>query len=90
MSNAFNNYLAGTSYKTGYPNLRDYQHANRLFVNNNYAYSPKFSFLYYIKFNINPDAIVDPDVKWKDIESKNVGLLVKRIDLPKFQVTNET
>ena len=90
MSNAFTNYLAGTGYKTGYPNLRDYQHANRLFVNNNYAYSPKFSFLYYIKFNINPDAIVDPDVKWKDIESKNVGLLVKRIDLPKFQVTIDT
>ena len=89
MSTAFNNYLAGTSYKTGYPNLRDYQHANRLYVNNNYAYSPKFGFLYYIVFNINPDAIVDAG-SWKSTQYKDVGLLVKRIDLPKFQVTNET
>ena len=89
MSNAFNNYLAGTGYKTGYPNLRDYQHANRLYVNNNYAYSPKLNFLYYIVFNINPDAIVDAG-SWKSTQSKDVGLLVKKIDLPKFQVTNET
>jgi len=86
---SINNYLVDTGYKTGYPNLRDYQHANRLYVNNNYAYSPKLSFLYYIKFNINPDAIVDAG-SWKSTQSKDVGLLVKRIDLPKFQVTTDT
>ena len=89
MSTALNNYLAGTSYKTGYPNLRDYQHANRLYVNNNYAYSPKFGFLYYVVFNINQDAIVDDDI-WKSTQYKDVGLLVKKIDLPKFQIGNET
>lgn len=84
MSNAFNNFLSST----GYTNLRDYQHASRLYVDNNYAYSPKFGFLYYIVFNINPDAIIDQ--QWRNKDAMDIGLLVKKIDLPKFSVVNET
>jgi hypothetical protein len=88
MSNAFNNYLSGTGYKSGYPSLRDYQHASRLYVDRNYAYSPKVGFLYYVVFNINPKAIIDE--QWAGPEHLDVGLLVKRIDLPKFSVATET
>lgn len=88
MSNAFNNFLSSTGYGKGYPNLRDYQHASRLYVDDNYAYSPKVGFLYYVVFNINPDAIIDQ--QWKNTGSMDVGLLVKKIDLPKFSVANET
>ena len=88
MSNSFTNYLAGTGYRKGYPNLRDYQHASRLYVDDNYAYSPKVGFLYYVVFNLNPEAIIDE--QWKNRSSLDVGILVKKIDLPKFTVVTET
>ena len=88
MSNAFTNYLSGTGYTKGYPNLKDYQHASRLYVDKNYAYSPKVGFLYYVVFNINPDAIIDQ--QWRNTGAMDIGLLVKKVDLPKFTITNET
>jgi hypothetical protein len=84
MSNKFNQFLSLTLPTV----LRDYQHASRLYVDNNYAYSPKVGFLYYVVFNINPDAIIDQ--QWKNTGSMDVGLLVKKIDLPKFSVATET
>ena len=84
MSNAFTNYLSST----GYANLRDYQHASRLYVDKNYAYSPKLGFLYYVVFNINPDAIIDQ--QWRNTGAMDVGLLVKKVDLPKFTIATET
>jgi hypothetical protein len=84
MSNKFNQYLSLTPPTV----LRDYQHASRLYVDDNYAYSPKVGFLYYVVFNINPDAIIDQ--QWKNTGAMDVGLLVKKIDLPKFSVVNET
>lgn len=88
MSNSFNNFLSSTGYSKGTPNLKDYQHASRLYVDDNYAYSPKVGFLYYVVFNINPDAIIDE--QWKNTGSLDVGVLVKKIDLPKFTVATET
>jgi hypothetical protein len=88
MSNAFNNFLSSTGYTKGYPNLKDYQHASRLYVDDNYAYSPKVGFLYYVVFNINPYAIIDQE--WRNKSSMDVGLLVKKVDLPKFTIATET
>ena len=68
--------------------LRDYRHASRLYVENNYGYAPKVGFLYYVVFNINPAAI--PNGEWKEKRSRDIGLLVKKIDLPKFTIANET
>lgn len=85
MSNAFTNFLSSSGLGI---NLRDYQHASRLYVDNNYAYSPKLGFLYYVVFKINPDAIIDQ--QWRNTGSMDVGLLVKKIDLPKFSIVNET
>ena len=88
MSNAFNNFLSSTGYKSGYPNLKDYQHASRLYVDDNYAFTPKVAFLYYVVFNLNKDAIIDET--WKNTVSIDVGQLVKNIDLPKFNIATET
>jgi hypothetical protein len=87
MSNAFTNFLNGLFDPSG-ASMRDYQHADRLYVKNNYARSPKVGFLYFINFNINPNAILDPS--WKAKGSKDVGLLVKKADLPKFTISSET
>lgn len=91
MSNAFNNFLGGVVnglFGKG-PVLKDFQHANRVYVKNNYARTPKLGFLYFISFNINLDAIPQNN-RWSKGGYKEVGLLVKRIDLPKFTITNET
>lgn len=65
--------------------LRSYQHATKLYIDNNYLKSPKLGFLYYVSFNINSNNIIG-DFK----NSNEVGLLVKKIDLPKFKINTET
>ena len=84
MGNSFSNYLTLTKPTI----LKDYQHASRLYVDNNYGYAPKVGFLYYVVFNMNPEAI--PNGEWKEKRIRDLGLLVKKIDLPKFTVANET
>lgn len=91
MSNAFNNFLGGVVngvFGKG-PIMKDYQHADRVYVKNNYARAPKFGFLYFVTFNINLDAIPQNN-RWSKEGYKEVGLLVKRIDLPKFSISTET
>ena len=84
MGNSFSNYLTLTKPTI----LKDYQHASRLYVDNDYGYAPKVGFLYYVVFNMNPEAI--PNGEWKEKRIRDLGLLVKKIDLPKFTVANET
>jgi hypothetical protein len=91
MSNAFNNFLndIGTGlFGNSDAYMKDYQHANRLYVQNNYARAPKVNFLYFVNFNINPGVIIDP--VWEQKRKNDVGLLVKRVDLPKFTIATET
>lgn len=91
MSNAFTNFLSGIGgglLGKGGATLRDYQHADRLYVKNNYARAPKVSYLYFINFNINQAAIIDQT--WLNKGRKEVGLLVKKADLPKFTIVTET
>lgn len=90
MSNAFTNFLSGVAggiFGPG-PYMRDYQHADRLYVRNTYARAPKVGFLFFVSFSINRVAVNDP--AWIDLGMKDVGFLVKRVDLPKFKITTET
>ena len=84
MGNKLNEYLGRTPPTI----LKDYQHASRLYVDNNYGHAPKLGFLYYVKFNLNPAAV--PDGEWKEKHQRDMGLLVKKIDLPKFTIATET
>lgn len=86
---AFTNFLGGIVGGVFGPtgNLRDYQHANRLYVQNNYARAPKFGFLYFVSFNINPGVV--QNVQWANRGSKDIGFLVKKVDLPKFSINEE-
>lgn len=88
---AVNNFLSPTRSGTrdGYQIMRDYQHASRLYVDSIYARAPKFGFLYFVQINLNEDAIIDK--QWSNQnKSKEVGLLAKKADLPKFQLATET
>jgi hypothetical protein len=89
MSNAFTNFLSGMSdgiFGTS-AQLKDFQHADRLYVRNTYARAPKVGFLYFVSFNINRNAV--KDVVWAGRDMTTVGLLVKKLDLPKFSIATE-
>lgn len=88
---AFTNFLSGTTSGTleGTPILRDYQHASKLYINSNYSKIPKFGFIYFVQLNINSSAVLDK--QWlEQKDSRDVGFLAKKVDLPKFQISTET
>jgi hypothetical protein len=68
--------------------MKDYQHAARLYLDGTYAMSPKFGFIYYVILNINSNAVIDE--QWNNGDKYDVGLLAKKVDLPKFKITTET
>jgi hypothetical protein len=90
MNQAFNDFLSsigGGLSGDGGPNLKNYQHATKLYVEGGYARAPKFNHLYFVSFNIN-DGVVR-DRSWLQNSYNTVGLLVKSTTLPKFKITNE-
>jgi hypothetical protein len=69
------------------PKLRDWQHANKIFVGNNYALKPKDSWLFHVSFDINNV------VNMSRLSSQQVlemGLLVKSIQIPKYTIDTKT
>jgi hypothetical protein len=62
--------------------LQDYKHASRFYIDNYQVRAPKYGFLYYINFVINRNAILGE-------VNKNIGMFVKKIDLPKFDIKTE-
>jgi hypothetical protein len=92
MSNAFTNFLTNVAKGFFESNdwWHDYQHANRLYVQNNYARAPKFGFLYFVAFTLDTNAIKDRSGRWLKLKGpQEIGLLVKKCDLPKFSISTE-
>lgn len=82
MANIFNGFLKQIARGD---NIKDYQHASRLFVSNNYERSPKYTWLFHVYFDLNPELTT--------VNQRNqieAGLLVKSADLPKFRVDTKT
>jgi hypothetical protein len=65
--------------------LRDQQHAARLFVDDQFRLAPKHKFLYHVAFNINQNACKDAALINR--HRNEIGMLVKSIDLPKFEIS---
>jgi hypothetical protein len=66
-------------------NIKDYQHAARLFVDNNYERSPKYTWLFHVYFDLNPAFTTlarDQQIA--------AGILVKSADLPRFRMDTKT
>lgn len=66
-------------------NLKDYAHASRLFVGDNYRLSPKTSFLFH--------AFIDAGTGFDGINpnsNREIGLMVKQADLPRFTADTKT
>ena len=68
--------------------LKDYRHAAKTFRTNGYQNSPRYKFLFHVYFNINTDI---PKIReiFPTSENSTIGLLVKTIDLPRYEIDVE-
>lgn len=81
MSNFFSQFV--NQLGTG-DNIKDYQHAQRTFIDGLYRLSPKQKFLFHVFVDLNPNvAQLDQN---QQIE---IGLMAKSAQLPKFTVQNK-
>ena len=66
--------------------VKDYRHASLLYLTSRdglpYSLVPKTSWMYYVTYEINQDAITD--ASWLARDQSVVGMLVKSVELPKF------
>ena len=82
MPNIFDGFLSQIA--TG-DNVKDYRHAARLFVDNNYERSPKYQWLFHVYFDLNP--AFTTMARDQQIAA---GMLVKSADLPRFRIDSKT
>lgn len=66
--------------------IKDRQHAARLFVDNNFRLAPKSDWIFHVFFDLDPQLTKIND-SMKLIEH---GMLVKSVDLPKFNIQAKT
>ena len=66
-------------------NIRDFQHANKIFVSDAYALAPKYSYLFHVAFDINSTLSRMPTT-----EKLQMGTLVKSVSLPKYSIDTKT
>jgi hypothetical protein len=65
--------------------LRDWQHAARLFTDDQFRLAPKWNFGFHVAFNINPACCKNTSLV--NTNGQEINMLVKSIDLPKFTIT---
>lgn len=70
--------------------VRDYRHAANVFRRNGYENAPRLKFLYHVYFTINTVEIKPLATIFKNNESATIGLLVKNIQLPRYDIETET
>ena len=85
MANQNNKLLANNSSTA---NLRDWQHAARMFTDSNQIYGPKQKFLFHVAFHINKSAL--RNITLGTTYSTQINMLVKNIDLPNFTIGTDT
>ena len=66
--------------------IKDFAHASRLFVDNNYELQPRYSHLFHVVFNLTPQAAK----LFGNQEKLEINMLVKSIDLPSFNMDVQT
>ena len=79
-----NDYLQG--FQDGLPGMKDFRHASRLFIDDNYKLTPKQKFLFHTVFYLNDDISFD---KFTNSERIALNMLVKSCELPRFNLNLE-
>jgi hypothetical protein len=67
--------------------LADFQHAARLFVDDDLRLAPKLKFQFHVYFSINPKALKSLNFHYRHQEE--VNMLVKSCELPKFTIITD-
>ena len=66
--------------------IKDYQHASKLYVGDNFKLAPRQGFLYHVFLDLDPSFLnrvgSDPRIQ--------AGMLVKSVDLPKFSIDTKS
>jgi hypothetical protein len=81
---SINNFLKG--FQDGLPGMKDYQHASRLYIDNNFKLMPKQKFLFHVVFNTDETLFVNG---FNSNERYELNMLVKACDLPKYNMSLE-
>ena len=81
---SINNFLKG--FQDGLPGMKDYQHASRLYIDDNFKLMPKQKFLYHVVFNTDETLFVKG---FNANERYQLNMLVKQCDLPKYNMSYE-
>lgn len=68
--------------------LRDWQHAARLFTDDQFRLAPKTKFSFHVAFSINQAALRDANLVQR--HRNEINMLVKNCDLPHFTMSTET
>jgi hypothetical protein len=79
-----NDYLQG--FQDGLPGMKDYRHASRLYLDDNYKLMPKQKFLFYVRFFTDESLFMDAANYNERIE---LNMLVKSCDLPRYGMNME-
>jgi hypothetical protein len=69
-------------------NMANWQHATRLFVDDNYRLAPRTKFMFYAQFELDRTAVKSNVFTEK--HSNEIGFLIKGTDLPKFTIDTVT
>ena len=81
---SINNFLQG--FQDGLPGMKDYQHASRLYLDDNFKLLPKQKFLFHVVFNLDETLFQN---SFSQGERYELNMLVKAIDLAKYNMSME-
>jgi len=79
-----NNFLKG--FQDGLPGMKDFRHASRLYLDDNYKLMPKQKFLFHVVFNTDETLFYNG---FNASERYQLNMLVKSCDLPKYNMSYE-
>ena len=81
---SINNFLQG--FQDGLPGMKDYEHASRLYLDDNFKLLPKQKFLFHVVFNLDESLF---QTKFAQNERYELNMLVKACELPKYNLSLE-
>ena len=81
---SINDFLKG--FSDGLPGMKDFQHASRLYIDDNFKLLPKQKFLFHVVFTIDNTIPARP---FSNEERLELNMLVKSCELPKYDMNLE-
>ena len=83
---SINSFLKG--FSNGLPGMKDYRHAARLFVDDNFKLAPKQKFLFHVVFDIDNEVAIQNQMLLNN-QQFELNMLVKACDLPRYDMNLE-